>query len=84
MARDAALLAERNQKLRADFNRLKAEEKPISLLGGKYFVRLTLDQIYRVLSTRYYLSTRQVENILFTTEPHAAPLTTCPERSIEG
>lgn len=80
MARDAELLAERNQKIRADFNRLKAEEKPIKLLGEKHFIRLTPEQSFKVLSNRYHLSIRQIENIVFALETHPAPLTTGPAR----
>lgn len=72
--RDAALHAQRNHKLRADFNRLKGEERPLKFKGETFWLKLTSDQAVKILSARYSLSCRQIENVLYATEPQAVPL----------
>ena len=71
---DPDLHAARNRTLRADYNRLKAEERPFRLHGRTVYVRLTASQIVQVLSTLYHLSPRRVEYLVYATEPHPAPL----------
>ncbi len=74
MARDLLLLTKRNTQIRADFNRLKSEERPCNFKGTIFYVRLTSDQAIHILSGRYHLSHKQIENVLYATQPQPAPL----------
>lgn len=78
MARDKALLSERNNRIRADYNRLKATEVIMINRGEKVAIRPTYAQVLTVLSGSHCLSVRTLEGIISATEPVMAPLTTSP------
>jgi hypothetical protein len=76
MARDKALLNERNKRIRADYNRLKATEVILINRGVKVAIRPTYAQILTTLSESHSLTVRTLEPIIAATEPVLAPFTT--------
>ena len=76
MARDINLLTLRNQKIRADYNRLKCQELIVANRGDKVVIRMTYGQILTCLRDTHHLSIRTLEGILSATEPKMAPITT--------
>jgi hypothetical protein len=78
MAYDKTLLNERNRRIRADYNRLKAEEIIITNRGEKAAIKLTYRQILQTLEHTHCISVRRLEAIVAATEPVMVPITTAP------
>ncbi|WP_400192801.1 hypothetical protein [Hymenobacter sp. B81] len=72
MARDTALLTARNKKLRADYNRLVAEESVVKYKGERVLIKLTYAQVLKMLSVTYHISPRTIEGVLAATAPKMA------------
>ncbi|MEJ7658461.1 MAG: hypothetical protein WKG07_01960 [Hymenobacter sp.] len=76
MARDTELIAKRNVKIYAAYNRLTAEEVPCSISGQKVFIRLSYQQIMNALGAMFFLSARSVEPIITAMTPRKADIKT--------
>jgi hypothetical protein len=76
MAYDKDLLNERNRRIRADYNRLKAEEIIIKNRSETAVIRLHYRQILEILKHTHCISIRRLEAIISATAPVMAPITT--------
>ena len=71
MAYDAALLAKRNERIIAEYKRLRTQKMPIKSGATSYGVLLTYRQVLDVLSDAFCISVRRLEQVV----AHAHPAT---------